>query len=176
MSYNKNNKYQTKHNKNRYYNAMSYPNITNMSINNTETKDIIRKCNKRLSMLSLHDNSPNNKSLLNNTKHENNIFKVNNQLTYMNRMMYVVNLYKKQQQDKQKVFITPNGTFSIANSARDDDHDLFNGYYKTGCSKNKIRPNKNFNQDMFSCGVFYYNDFYFKKNLHIILGKKWRND
>ena len=70
MSYNKNNKYQTKHNKNRYYNAISYPNITNMSINNTETKDkdIIIKCNKKLSMLSLHDNSPNNKSLLNNTK------------------------------------------------------------------------------------------------------------
>ena len=39
MSYNKNNKYQTKHNKNRYYNTISYPNITNMSINNTETKD-----------------------------------------------------------------------------------------------------------------------------------------
>ena len=46
MSYDK--KYQTKHNKNRYYNAISYPNITNMFINNTETKDkdIIRKCNK----------------------------------------------------------------------------------------------------------------------------------
>ena len=29
MSYNKNNKYQTKHNKNRYYNEISYPNITN---------------------------------------------------------------------------------------------------------------------------------------------------
>ena len=28
----------------------------------------------------------------------------------MNRMMHIVNLYKKQQQDKQKVFITPNGT------------------------------------------------------------------
>ena len=39
MSYNKNNKYKIKHNKNRYYNAISYPNITNMSINNTETKD-----------------------------------------------------------------------------------------------------------------------------------------
>ena len=57
MSYNKNSKYQTKHNKNRYYNAISYSNITNISINNKETKDkdIIRKCNK-LSMLSLHDN------------------------------------------------------------------------------------------------------------------------
>ena len=81
----------------------------------------------------------------------------------------IVNLYKKQQQDKQ-VFITPNGTFSIANSARDDDHDkhirindLFNGYYKTGCSKNKIKPNKNFDQDTFSRGVFYYNDLYLKK-------------
>ena len=99
-------------------------------------------------MLSLHDNSPNN------TKYENKILKVNKQLTYMNRMMYIVNLYKKQQQDKQKVFITPNGTFSIANSARDDDHDkhirindLFNGYYKARCPKNKIKPNKNFNQD-----------------------------
>ena len=111
-------------------------------------KDIIRKCNKKLSMLSLLDNSYNNKSLPNNTKHENKIFKVNKQLTYMNRMMHIVNLYKKQQQDKQKVFITPNGTFSIANSARDDDHekhirinDLFNGYYKAGCPKNKIKPN-----------------------------------
>ena len=81
----------------------------------------------------------------------------------------IVNLYKKQQQDKQ-VFITPNGTFSIANSARDDDHDkhirindLFNGYYKTGCSKNKIKPNKNFDQDTFSRGGFYYNDLYLKK-------------
>ena len=102
MSYNKNNKYQTKHNKNRYYNAISYPNITNMSINNTETKDkdIIRKCNKTLSTLSLHDNSPNNKSLLNNTKHENKILKVNKQLTYMNCMIHIVNLYKKQQKDK----------------------------------------------------------------------------
>ena len=27
MSYNKNNKYQTKHNKNRYYNAISCPNL-----------------------------------------------------------------------------------------------------------------------------------------------------
>ena len=151
-----------------------------MSINNAETKDkdIIRKCNKKLSTLSLHDNSPNNKSLSNNTKHENKIFKVNKQLTYMNRMMYIVNLYQKQQQDKQKVFITPNGTCSIANSARDDDHDkhirindLFNGYYKTGCSKNKIKPNKTFNQDTFSRGVFYYNDFYLKKNLQIILLK-----
>ena len=99
MSSNKNNKYQTKHNKNRYYNAMSYTNITNMSINNTATKDkdIIRKCNKKLSTLSLHDNSPNNKSLSNNTKHENKILKVNKQLTYMNRMMHIVNLYKKQQ-------------------------------------------------------------------------------
>ena len=98
MSYNKNNKYQTKHNKNRYYNEISYPNITNMSINNTETKDtdIIRKCNKKLSMRSLHDNSYNNKYLPNNTKHENKIFKVNKQLTYMNRMMHIVNLYKKQ--------------------------------------------------------------------------------
>ena len=85
-------------------------------------------------------------------------------------MMHIVNLYKKQQQDKQKVFITPNGTFSIANSARDDDqgkhiriNDLFNGCYKAGCPKNKIKPNKNFNQDTFSRGVFYYNDFYFKK-------------
>ena len=172
MPYNKNNKYQTKHNKNRYYNAISYPNITIMSINNTETKgkDIIRKCNKKLSMLSLHDNSPNNKSLSNNTKHENKIKK--------KKYYHIVNLYKKQQQDKQKVFITPNGTFSIANYARDDDHDkhirindLFNGYYKTGCSKNKIKPNKNFNQDTFSRGVFYYNDFYFKKNLQIILLK-----
>ena len=180
MPYNKNNKYQTKHNKNRYYNAMSYPNITIMSINNTETKgkDIIKKCNKKLSMLSLHDNSPNNKSLSNNTKHENKILKVNKQLIYMNRMMHIVNLYKKQQQDKQKVLNSPNGTFSIANYARDDDHDkhirinaLFNGYYKTGCSKNKIKPNKNFNQETFSHGVFYYNDFYFKKNLQIILLK-----
>ena len=115
MSYNKNDKYQTKHNKNSYYNAISYPNITNMSINNTETKDkdIIRKCNKKLSTLSLHDNSPNNKSLLNNTKHENKVLKVNKQLTYMNRMMHIVNLYKKQQQDKQKVFITPNGLLLI---------------------------------------------------------------
>ena len=118
-------------------------------------------------MLSLHDNSPNNKSLSNNTN-ENKIFKVNKQLTCMNCMMYIVNLYKKQQQDKQKVFITPNGTFSIANSARDDDKhiridDFFNGYYKTGCSKNKIKPNKNFNKDGFSRGVFYYNDFYLKK-------------
>ena len=114
MSYNKNDKYQTKHNKNSYYNAISYPNITNMSINNTETKDkdIIRKCNKKLSTLSLHDNSPNNKSLLNNTKHENKVLKVNKQLTYMNRMMHIVNLYKKQQ-DKQKVFITPNGLLLI---------------------------------------------------------------
>ena len=97
MSFNKNDKYQTKHNKNRYYNAISYLNITNMSINNTETKDkdIIRKCNKKLSTLSLHDNSPNNKSLSNNTKHENKILKVNKQLTYMNRMMDIVNLYKK---------------------------------------------------------------------------------
>ena len=93
-------------------------------------------------------------------------------------MMHIVNLYKKQQQDKQKVFITPNGTSSIVNSASDDDHDkhiiindLFNGYYETGCSKNKIKPNKNFNQDTFSRGVFYYNDFYLKKNLHIILLK-----
>ena len=39
MSYNDNNKYQTNNNKNRYYNAISYPNITNMSINNIETKD-----------------------------------------------------------------------------------------------------------------------------------------
>ena len=170
MSYNKNNKYQTKHNKNRYFNAISYLIITNMSTNNTETKDkdIIRKCNKKLSMLSLHDNLPNNKSSSNNTKHENRFLKVNKQLTYMNRMMYIVNLYKKQQQDKQKVFITPNSTFSIANSARDDDHDkhirindLFNGYYNIGCSKSKIKPNKNFNQDTFSRGVFYYNDFYF---------------
>ena len=147
MSYNKNDKYQTKHNKNRYYNAISYLNITNMSINNTETKDkdIIRKCNKKLSTLSLHDNSPNNKSLSNNTKHENKILKVNKQLTYMNRMMDIVNLYKKQQQDKQKVFITPNGTFSIANSAIDDDHDkhirindLFNGYCKAGGPKIKL--------------------------------------
>ena len=60
-------------------------------------------------------------------------------------MMPIVNLYKKQQQDKQKVFITPKSTFPIANSARDDDHDkhirindLFNGYYKTGCSKIKL--------------------------------------
>ena len=100
MSYKKNNKYQTKHNKNRYYNATSYANITNMSINNTETKDkdIIRKCKKKLSTLGLHDNSPNNKSLSNNTKHENKILKVNKQLTYMNRMMHIVNLYKKQQQ------------------------------------------------------------------------------
>ena len=173
MSDNKNNKYQTKHNKNRYYDAISYSNITNMSINNKEMKneDIIRKCNKKLSMLSLHDNSPNN------TKHENKILKVNKQLTYINRMMHIVNLYKKQQ-DKQKVFITPNGTFSIANSARDDDHDKhirindpFNGYYKTGCSKNKIKPNINFNQGTFSHGVFYYNDFYLKKTLHIILLK-----
>ena len=112
MSYNKNNKYQTKHNKNRYYNAISYLNITNMSINNTETKDKdIRKCKKKLPMLSLHDNLPNNKSSSNNTKHENKILKVNKQLTYMNRMMHIVNLHKKQQQDKQKVFITPNGTF-----------------------------------------------------------------
>ena len=180
MSFNKNNKYQTKHNKNRYYNVISYPSITNMSINNTETKDkdIIKKCSKKLSTLSLHDNSPNNKSLSNNTKHGNKIFKVNKQLTYMNRMMHIVNLYKKQQQDKQKVFITPNGTFSIANSARDEDHDkyirindLFNGYYKTGCSKNKIKPNNNFNQDTFSHGVFYYNDFYLKKNLNIVFLK-----
>ena len=172
MSYNKNNKYQTKHNKNRYYNAISYPNISNMSINNTETKDkdIIRKCNKKLSMLSLHDNLPNNKSSSNNTKHKNKILKVNKQLTYMNCMMHIVNLYKKQQQDQQKVFSTPNGTFTIANSARDDDHDkhirindLFNGYYKARCPKNKIKPNKNFNQDTFSRGVFYYNDFYLKK-------------
>ena len=171
MSYNKNNKYQTKHNKNRYYNAMSYSNITNKHINNTETKDkdIIRKCNKKLSTLSLHDNSPNNKSLSNNTKHENKIFKVNKQLTYMNRMMHIVNLYKNQQQDKQKIFITPNGTFSIADSARDGDHDknirindLFNGYYKIGCCNYKIKPNKNFNQETFSRGVFYYNDFYLK--------------
>ena len=76
-------------------------------------------------------------------------------------MMNIVNRYKKQQQDKQKVFITPNGTFSIVNSARDDDHDkhirindLFNGCDKTGCSKNKIKPNKNFSQDTFSRGVF----------------------
>ena len=91
MSYNRNN-YQTKHNKNRYYNAISYPNITNMSINNTEMKDkdIIRKCNKKLSMLILHDNSPNNKSLSDNTKHENKIFKVNKQLTYMNCMNCVL--------------------------------------------------------------------------------------
>ena len=185
MSYNKNNKYQNKHNKNRYYIAISYPNIANMSINNTETKDkdIIRKCNKKLSTLSLHDNSPNNKSLSNNTKHENKIFKVNKQLTYMNRMMYIVNLYKKQQQDKQKVFITPNGTFSIANSVRDDDHDkhirindLFNGYYKTGCSKNKIKPNKNFNQDTFSRGVFYYNDFCLKQKSQHYTFKKWLNN
>ena len=108
MFYNKNNKYQTKHNKNRYYNAISYPNITNIAINNTETKDkhIIRKCNKKLSTLSLHDNSPNNKSLLNNTKHENKILKSNKQLTYMNRMMHIVNLYKKQQQDKQSFYYT----------------------------------------------------------------------
>ena len=106
------------------------------------------------------------KSLSNNTKHENKIFKVNKQLTYMNRMMYIVN----QQQDKQKVFITPNVTFSIANSARDDDHDkhirindLFNGCYKAGYSKNKIKPNKSSSQDTFSRGVFYYNDFYLKK-------------
>ena len=33
MSYDKNNKYQTNHNNNRYYNVISYPNITNMSIN-----------------------------------------------------------------------------------------------------------------------------------------------
>ena len=106
MSYKKNNKNQTKHNKNRYYNAISHLNITNMSINNTEMKDkyIIRKWNKKLSMLSLHDHSPNNKSLSNNTKHQNTIFKVNKQLTFMNRMMYIVNLYKKQQQDKQKSF------------------------------------------------------------------------
>ena len=180
MSYNKNNMYQTKYNKNRYYNAISYPNITNMSINNTETKDkdIIRKCNKKLSMLTLHDNLPNNKSSSNNTKHENKILKVNKQLAYMNHMMHIVNLYKKQQQYKQKVFITPNGTFSIANSARDDDHDkhirindLFNGYYKTGCSKNKIKPNENFNQNTFSHGVIYYNDFYLKKNLYVIFLK-----
>ena len=101
-----------------------------------------------------------------------NFFKVNKQLTYMNRMMYIVNLSKKQQQDKQKVFITPNGTFSIANSARDDDddkhiriNDLFNDYYKTKYSNNKIKPNKNFNQDTFSRGIFYYNDFYFKKKI-----------
>ena len=125
MHYNKNNKYQTKHNKNRYYNAISYPNITNMSIKNTETKDedVIRKCNKKLSTLSLRYNSPNNKSLLNNTNHGNKILKGNKQLTYMNRLMHIVNLYKKQRQDKQKVFIAPNGTFLIANSARDDDHD-----------------------------------------------------
>ena len=172
MSYNKNNKYQNKHNKNRYYNAISYLNITNMSINNTETKDkdIIRKCNKKLSMLSLHDNLPNNKSSSNNIKHENKILKVNKQLTFMNRMMHIANLYKKQQQNKQKVFITPNGTFSIGNSAGDDDHDkhirindLFNGYYKVRCPKNKIKSNENFNQDTFSRGVFYYNDFYLKK-------------
>ena len=96
----------------------------------------------------------------------------------MNRLVHIVNLYKKQQQNKQKVFITPNGTFSIANSARDDDHDKhirinvpFNGYYKTGCSKNKIKPNKNFNKDTFSRGVFYYNDFYLKKNLYFIILK-----
>ena len=185
MSYNDNNKYQTNNNKNRYYNAISYPNVTNMSINNIETKDknIIRKCNKKLSTLSLHDNSPNNKSLLNNTKHENKILKVNKQLTYMNRMMHIVNLYKKQQQDKQKVFITPNGTLSIVNSTRDDDHDkririndLFNVYCKTGCSKNKIKPNKNFNQDTFSRGVFYYNDFYFKKKSPHYTFKKWLNN
>ena len=54
-----------------------------MSINNTETKDkdIIGKCNKKLSTLSLHDNLPNNKSSSNNTKHENKILKVNKQLT-----------------------------------------------------------------------------------------------
>ena len=103
--------------------------------------------------------------------HENKILKLNKQLTYMNRMMHIVNPYEKQQ-DKQKVFITPNGTFSIANSARDDDHDkhirfndLFNSSYKAGCSKNKIKPNKNFNQDTFSRGVFYYNDFYLKKKI-----------
>ena len=47
-----------------------------MSIDNTETKDkdVSRKCNKKLSMLSLHDNSPNNKSLSNNAKHENKFF------------------------------------------------------------------------------------------------------
>ena len=96
----------------------------------------------------------------------------------MNRMIHILNLYKKQQQDKQKVFITPNGIFPIANSARDDDHDkhirindLFNGYYKARCPKNKIKPNKNFNQDTFTRGVFYYNDFYLKKNLRIILLK-----
>ena len=106
MSYNKNNKYQTKHNKNRYYNAISYPNI-NMSINDTETKDkdIIRKCNKKLSTLSLHDNSPNNKSLPNNTKHENKILKVNKQLTYLNRMMHLVNLYKNNNKINKKFLL-----------------------------------------------------------------------
>ena len=54
-----------------------------MSINNTDMKDknTIRKCNKILSTLSLHDNSPNDKSFPNNTKHENKILKVNKQLT-----------------------------------------------------------------------------------------------
>ena len=98
-------------------------------------------------------------------------------------MMHIVNLYKKQQQDKQKVFITPNGTFSIANSARDDDHDkhiringLLNGYYKARCPKNKIKPYKNFNQDTFSRGVFYYNDFYFTKKSPHYTYKKWLNN
>ena len=73
--------------------------------------------------------------------------------------------------------------FSIANSARDNDHDkhirindLFNDYYKTGCSNNKIKPNKNFNQDKFSRGVFYYNDFYFLKKSPHYTFKKWLNN
>ena len=170
MSYNENNKYQTKHNKNRHYNAISSPNITNISINNTETKDkdIIRKCNKKLSMLSLHDNSPNNNSLSNNIKHENKIFKVNKQLTYMNRMMYIVNLYKKQQQDKQKVFITPNGTFSVANSARDDNHDK---HIRLDFLKIKLRLIKTLIKIRLAVEFFIIMISIFKKNFHIILLK-----
>ena len=64
-----------------------------------------------------------------------------------------------------------------------DDHDkhirindLFNGYYKARRPKNTIKPNKNFNQYMFSRGVFYYNDFYSKKKSPHYTFKKWLNN
>ena len=181
MSSNKNNKYQTKHNKNRYYNAMSYTNITNMSINNTSTKDkdIIRKCNKKLSTLSLHDNSPNNKSLSNNTKHENKILKVNKQLTYMNRMMHIVNLYKNNNKINKKFLLLLMVLFlllilqemMIMISILELMIFLM-VIIRLDVLKIKIKPNKNFNQDTFSRGVF----VYFKKKSPHYTFKKWLNN
>ena len=185
MSYNKNNKYQIKHNKNRYYNAISYPNITNMSINNTETKDkdIIRKCNKKLSTLSLHDNSPNNKSLSNNTKHENKILKVNKQLTYMNRMMHIVNLYKNNNKINKKFLLHLMVLFLLLILQEMmimisilELRIFLMVIIRLDVLKIKLSLIKTLIEIRLAVKFFYYNDFYLRKKSPHYTFKKWLNN